>query len=82
MIWHMLSAVVYKVKCRSLYPPRLPVCFVLLVVADDPESLSESDLKVISVEVDVNFVLVALLTGVIFLRGEGFKFRLPYVIVL
>lgn len=33
--------------------PRLPVRFVLLVVADDPESLSKSDLKAIFVELEV-----------------------------
>lgn len=45
-----------------MYSPKLSVRFVLLVVADDVVSLSKSDLKVIFLEVEVNFALVALLT--------------------
>lgn len=51
-------------------PPSLPVYFVLLLVAGDPEKLSECDLRVIIVKVRVNSVLVALLS-------EGIKVSTP-----
>lgn len=51
-----------RLRVKTLYSPKLSVRFVLLVVADDAVSLSKSDLKVIFLEVEVNFALVALLT--------------------
>lgn len=49
-------------RVSSLYPSKLSVYFVLLVVTDYPESPAESDLKVYCFVEKVNLSFVALLT--------------------
>lgn len=69
----MLIVVVNRVKRHIKHP----VLFFLLGAAYDPELLTESDFKVIFVEVEVNFDLVVFLTkGVNMLTPELVEMRL------
>lgn len=60
-----------RLRIKSLYSPKLHVRFALLVAADDAVSLSESDLKVIFLEVEVKIAVVALLTELIKLSCQS-----------